>query len=128
MKQSRNTSQRQLVRDLLEGNFSHPTADEIYELARKANPSISRGTVYRNLNLLADSGEILRLNMPIGPDHYDSRTHPHYHFLCRCCGRVIDTGLPYDSSLNLAAPELPGCKTESHRLILIGLCPQCNKT
>lgn len=58
MKQSRNTSQRQLVRDLLEGNFSHPTADEIYELARKANPSISRGTVYRNLNLLADSGEI----------------------------------------------------------------------
>jgi len=61
----------------MENNYSHPTADEVYEMARKGNPNISRGTVYRNLNLLAENGEIARLNMPIGPDHYDCQT-PHH--------------------------------------------------
>lgn len=127
MKQTRNTPQRQLIRGLMEGNRTHPTADEIYELARRKNPTISRGTVYRNLNLLSESGEIRRLSMPVGPDHYDSQMQNHYHFLCRCCNRVFDTGLPYDDQLNLVTPGIPGCKTEWHRLILVGLCPECNQ-
>lgn len=127
MKQTRNTLQRQLIRDLLAGSNTHPTADQVYELARETCPSISRGTVYRNLNLLAESGEILRLSMPVGPDHYDGLTENHYHFLCRCCNRVVDTGLPYDDALNREAPGLPGFKTEWHKLVLVGLCPECSR-
>lgn len=127
MKQIRNTSQRRLIRELLESNYTHPTADEVYELARSKNPSISRGTVYRNLNFMADNGEILRLRMPFGPDHYDSCTQNHYHFLCRSCNKVIDSELGYYDALNLAAPGTEGCKIETHRLILIGLCPDCDK-
>ena len=52
MKQSRNTQQRNLIRELLDNNYDHLTADEIYEIIRKKNPTISRGTVYRNLNVL----------------------------------------------------------------------------
>lgn len=127
MKQVRNTPQRNLIRELLEYNYSHPTADEIYELARKENPSISRGTVYRNLNFLAENEEITRLRMPLGPDHYDFQTQNHYHFLCRRCNCVIDAQIPYDNALNLETASIPGCKTEWHRLILVGLCPNCNK-
>ncbi|MEG2453555.1 MAG: transcriptional repressor [Clostridia bacterium] len=35
------------------------------------NQTISRGTVYRNLNLLVDNNEIARLRMSIGANHFD---------------------------------------------------------
>ena len=124
MKQSRNTQQRNLIRELLDNNYDHLTADEIYEIIRKKNPTISRGTVYRNLNVLSDSGEIRKLTMPTGPDHYDCMRETHYHFLCSECNCVLDVDLEYNSALNEVTP--PGCKTEYHSLVLIGLCPKCN--
>ena len=128
MKQSRrNTSQRQLIRQLLTDNITHPTADEVYELARKTNPTISRGTVYRNLNLLADEGEIARLMMPMGADHYDSETNRHYHFLCRKCNKLMDTTLPYYDKFNDNSFLPKGCQAEWHRLVFVGLCPDCSK-
>lgn len=127
MKQSRNTQQRQLVQELLENNYEHPTADEVYELARKKNPKISRGTVYRNLNALVKKGNLLKVALPVGPDHFDFETHKHYHFLCRSCNRVLNADLPYNEKLNEATASIPGCKTEGHRLVLVGLCPDCNK-
>lgn len=126
MNQTRNTKQRQLVRDLLCDNYDHPTADEVYDLARRQSPSISRGTVYRNLNLLAESGEISRVKMPIGPDRYDCVTSRHYHFLCRACQCVLDTGIPYQKDLPSALAGLPGCTIENHSLLLMGLCPHCS--
>lgn len=127
MKQLRNTAQRKLVKDLVIEDRHHPCADEIYEEARLLDPHISRGTVYRNLNVLAQQGIIRRLSMPVGPDHFDSRTDYHYHFCCRNCYGVVDTGLPYNPQLNQSAPDLPGYKIEWHRLVLVGLCPKCQK-
>lgn len=127
MKQLRNTKQRELVLNLLKEDHSHPTADEVYELARKQDPKISRGTVYRNLNLLADTGEIRRLSMTDGPVHYDTDKSQHYHFLCRKCNRVFDTPIPYHDYLNQTPESMKGFKTEWHRLMLVGLCPDCVK-
>lgn len=122
---TRNTPQRRLVLSLMEGNYAHPTADEIYELAREKAPNISRGTVYRNLNYLADEGAIRKLPMPSGPDHYDCVDDEHYHFLCRKCHRVFDTPLEYGQVLDGIVPDMPGFDIESHRVILVGLCPDC---
>ena len=55
--QRRNTRQRKLVLDAVRQSYNHPTADEIYNVVRAQDDKISRGTVYRNLNLLADAGE-----------------------------------------------------------------------
>lgn len=126
MKQTRNTPQKQLVRNLLINNNDHPTAEEVFIKARKKNSKISRATVYRNLNLLADSGEIRRLHMPLGSDHYDFRTDNHYHFLCKNCYKVLDAQIPYNEELNRVIPSIDGCKTEWHKLILVGLCHECN--
>lgn len=127
MIQTRNTPQRKLVLEILQEKKNHPTADEVYEIAREREPKISRGTVYRNLNLLAEQGEIRKLPMPAGADHFDSITEKHYHFQCRVCGKVFDTALSYKGELNETPAALPGFKTEWHRLILVGLCPVCNK-
>lgn len=126
MKLERNTPQRQLIRDLLRDNYDHPTANEVYQMAKEYHPAISQGTVYRNLNLLAENGEICRLSMPVGPDHYDCQGGNHYHFVCRQCHKTFDTHIPYDSNLNLINLGTPGFKTEWHRFVLVGLCPACN--
>lgn len=62
--QRRNTKQRKLVLDAVRQSYNHPTADEIYNAVRAQDDKISRGTVYRNLNLLADAGEILSIKTP----------------------------------------------------------------
>ena len=127
--QNRNSAQRSLILDIMAGNKTHPTADEIYEEARKKDPHISRGTVYRNLNFLVDSKNILRISVPNGADHFDSTLEEHYHFYCENCGKVTDV------------PELDICKikeTESalsqqgysqikHKIVFEGLCPECSR-
>ena len=60
MKQQRNSRQRQLVLATVKEHTDHPTADEIYLEARMSDDKISRGTVYRNLNLLAQTGKSAR--------------------------------------------------------------------
>ena len=125
MSKPRNTQQKRLILELMADNHSHPTADELYELARLRAPHISPGTVYRNLNALDEAGELRRLSMPDGPDHFDCRLDDHYHFFCRRCRRVADTPLDYKEALNAPVPGMPGYVTEWHRLILVGLCPSC---
>lgn len=63
MKQQRNTRQRQLVLDVVRGRRDHPTAEQIYQSVREQDAHVSRGTVYRNLNLLCDNREIYRVVM-----------------------------------------------------------------
>ena len=69
MKYSR---QRQLIKDFLMTRKDHPTADVVYTNVRLQDPNISLGTVYRNLTQLADIGEIQRLRMGDGVDHFRS--------------------------------------------------------
>lgn len=121
----RNTKQRSLIMQIMERNIDHPTADEVYERARIRDTHISRGTVYRNLNGLAECGELRRISMPEGPDHYDSRIEEHYHFVCRGCNKVVDVELPYHGEFDDTPATLLGYCVEHHRLILVGLCPEC---
>ena len=74
--------QRESIINCLKGRKDHPTADMIYASVREEYPKISLGTVYRNLSLLVDQGEILRFSCGEGQDHYDADTSQHYHFVC----------------------------------------------
>lgn len=123
----RSTHQRRLVKEIVLRHSGHPIAEEVYEIAREQDPTISKGTVYRNLGVLADIGEIRHLPMPMGPDHFDFNLDNHYHFICRICYKVVDAELPYNSRLNETHPGMPGYRTEWHRLVLVGLCPDCEK-
>ena len=82
--------QRESIKEFLTGRTDHPTADFVYENMKQIYPNISLGTVYRNLSLLADLGEIQKLSSFGGADRFDARTAPHCHFMCTRCGRVMD--------------------------------------
>lgn len=125
--QTRLTQQRKLVLELARTSHGHPTADELYELAREKDPHISRGTVYRNLNYLADSGELRKVTLPEGPDRYDSNVIRHYHFHCRGCGHIFDLPASFYPDMSAAVRRMSaqGFITEDQRYLLLGLCPRC---
>ena len=64
--------------------------DDIYTQVKQLIPDISLGTVYRNLNLLADHKRITRLDIGDGVIHFDARIEPHFHMVCDECGTIQD--------------------------------------
>ena len=80
---TRNTIQRALVLEAVQSLHNHPTSADVYEVVRARHPNISRATVYRNLGVLANRGEVLRVEVPNGADRYDFLNKPHYHAKCR---------------------------------------------
>ena len=120
----RNTRQRQLVLDAVRAHHDHPTADEIYLSLREVDDHISRGTVYRNLNLLAQEGEIQAVHVR-GGDRFDLRCDRHAHIVCQECGCVTDAPLPYDATLDAELAAETGYALTSHVTTFRGLCPAC---
>ena len=124
MKYSR---QRAAIKDYLEHTLEHPTADTVYMQVRKEFPNISLGTVYRNLNLLADMGEVQKIPTPNGGDRFDGRTDFHYHVICSSCGDVSDLELSPEhiAKINQLANHHFNGQVHSHFMIFRGLCPHC---
>ncbi len=117
--------QRQAIIDYLCSTKEHPTAETVYTHVREQYPKVSLGTVYRNLNLLAEEGEILRLTCGDGSDRFDGNPMPHYHFLCKECGCVSDLPLePMDHINVLAGSGFPGV-IEGHTVLFHGSCSEC---
>ncbi|AVX19855.1 MAG: Fur family transcriptional regulator [Bacillota bacterium] len=127
MKQTRMTRQKKIILEVLRSTRSHPTADWIYMEARKQIPNLSLGTVYRNLNQLAEMGEILELNYGSSFSRFDGNPVPHYHLVCENCGRVYDLELPVMHQLETSAAAVSGAEIRGHRLEFYGICNHCKR-
>lgn len=123
----RKTIQREIVLKTLEEVPGHATADEIYQRIAEEYPNISRGTVYRNLNQLSESGEARRVEVPGGADRFEHKTQPHYHIRCRVCGRVFDVDMEYLDHLKEQIRDAHGFLIEGHDIMFRGICPDCRK-
>lgn len=123
---NRNTKQRQLILEVVQMHHDHPDAETIYQDVHKINSHISVGTVYRNLNLLSKQGLIKHIKVP-GTDRYDYQTHSHYHVLCTECGKLVDSPINYDNSVNQEVETKTGFKITKHRMFFEGICPECLK-
>lgn len=111
-------------------DLDHPTAAQVYEEVRKNYPQISLGTIYRNLNIMAEDGEIMRLPFSGSPDHFDQNPAEHYHIVCSHCGRIFDTdGIPQELLVELdeAVQDCTGVEVQSRRMIFYGICISCKK-
>lgn len=117
--------QREAIKDFLATRKDHPTADTVYLNVKEEFPNISLGTVYRNLTLLSDIGEILRLRVGDGVDHFDFTVDPHYHFICMSCGSVIDLEMDSIDSINDTAGAGFTGQVEGHVTYFYGTCNDC---
>ena len=124
---TRNTIQRTLVLEAVNRLRCHATADEIYAEIAKEHPHISRATVYRNLNLLAELGEIRKLEIPGAADRFDHRCHDHCHVRCETCGRVFDVDMEYVAGLEQNIRDAHGFAFSGYDILFRGICPECRK-
>ncbi len=123
----RMTQQRQMILDTIRESRCHPSADEVYAMVREKMPRISLGTVYRNLEILSELGEIQTLELSGTVKRYDWNPKKHYHIRCMLCGRVDDAPI---APLNDVENELHGATVFTiigHRLEFEGLCPKCSR-
>lgn len=120
----RNTQQREQVYAAVM-SLCHPTARAIYDTLSR-DSGISCGTVYRNLQILVENGEIALIETSDGIAHYDRKLHPHYHLYCRKCGGVYDTDIPYLEELDNKIRK-SGFVVMSHKLCFEGYCLSCSK-
>ena len=121
------TRQREVILEEIRRIKQHLSADEVYELVRKRLPRISLGTVYRNLDILAEIGELRKLELGGDLKRFDWDPTHHYHIRCMQCGRVDDAPI---APLNRIEDELYGATVYTiigHRLVFEGLCPKCTK-
>ncbi len=124
---NRQTKQREAILRLLRGTYSHPTADQIYDEVRKEIPSISKGTVYRNLKVLREMGLVSELNLNGTVSRFEAKQESHYHFRCEQCFRVFDVDEPTDKELDRKIARRTGFKISYHQLEFRGLCHDCQK-
>lgn len=124
-KQQRQTKQKESILYILRNTRSHPTADIIYEELRKQIPNISKGTVYRNLKLLIESGLVSDINLNDTISKYEIKQQTHYHLRCEKCNKVSDIEIPVDKYLNKRVAQKTGLKISSHQLEFRGICINC---
>lgn len=121
------SKQREMIKKFLMTRVDHPTADVVYMNVRQDNPNISLGTVYRNLTLLTEIGEINRIRVGDGVDHFDANTSPHYHFVCTECGCISDLEMNgIDHITETARAKFKG-KIRGHVTYFYGLCEECSR-
>ncbi len=122
--QTRMTRQRMVILEELKKVRTHPTADELYSMVRTKLPRISLGTVYRNLDFLAETGEIVKLESTGSIRRFDGDTSPHQHIRCTVCGRVGDV-VPMAPTPDVNTIHVDGFTVTRARVEYEGVCDAC---
>lgn len=122
----RNTVQKNLVLNAVRTLGNHATAEEIYKQVYSEYSSVSKATVYRNLNLLSEEGQIRRIEVPGEPDHFDHNTSDHYHIVCVKCSRIFDVDMDVIPDLAGMVRDKKGFRILSGEVVFKGICPDCN--
>ena len=121
----RMTRQRKSILEELRKTNNHPSADEIFGRVRQQMPRISLGTVYRNLEILSELGEIQTIETAGSLKRFDAIATNHYHIRCVNCDRLVDAPLEVSSGLENAVQAHTDFQILDHRVEFEGLCPEC---
>lgn len=120
---TRHTDQRRLVLGALKTMPGTPTAEDVWRAVRRVRPSIGLATVYRNLKLLKERGEILEVSGGPG-QRFAGFVVQRGVFRCQRCGEETVTEraeLPID-------PVVPdGARALGYEIAVTGLCVICRK-
>ncbi|MBI5189157.1 MAG: transcriptional repressor [Nitrospirae bacterium] len=119
------TPQRAAIMEYLDGNMSHPSADEIYTEVHKMYPMMSFATVYNTLDALKKQNMVWELSVDGDRRRYDPRTEPHDHLVCVDCRSIKDIG--HNGHKCPSGDELKGYMILREHVEYFGLCPKCQR-
>lgn len=105
----------------------HVTAEALYDMARKLDPTIGQATVFRTIKLLADAGLAKEACRDDGPRQYEHawRHEHHDHLMCVRCGALVEFRDQAVERAQKAVYARYGYAERGHRMELLGLCPEC---
>ncbi len=119
------TPQRLAVFDILNGNMSHPTADDVFNEIKKDYPTISFTTVYNILKSIKEVGGLQELSVDVQCKHFDPDTSNHHHVMCTKCNKIIDVIKDYTSALQLPKEVTESFNIKSFQVNFYGRCEDC---
>ena len=119
------TKQRQILVEVLDRKNWHPSAEELHKLVQRELPNISLGTIYRNLEQLAQKGAITVIEEAGAQRLYDGNPKPHYHVKCLQCGKVSDVPKKAVKWVQMPLVDMPKFTVTGHRIIFFGFCSKC---
>jgi Fur family peroxide stress response transcriptional regulator len=120
----RHSQKRQVILDHLYNTKSHPTAEWLYQEAKKTLPDLSLATIYRNLKQFEAVGLVKVVGNVDGKERYDADLSNHGHFICQDCYQIIDFELDNEQLLtNLTS--LSTVKIKRSEVMLYGTCSEC---
>ena len=119
------THQREIIFRTVCEMRSHPTPEAIYEMVRERIPSISLGTVYKNLKTFLDAGLLREVSPMHGSLRVDANTDDHHHLVCTECRTVIDLDKDDLEPARLLLPLPEGFVLKRCAVEFYGLCPRC---
>ena len=124
-KKTRNSETRNRIYEYLCGTTAHPSAYMIFKDMKPQIQSLSMGTVYNNIKHFEEKGMIINVVNVNGNARYDANTFDHIHFLCDCCGSVIDI-MDVDIDTVKSACSVKNTKISSIKIVLHGVCDTCS--
>lgn len=123
----RYSHQRERIFRAVVESCEHPTANMVYEQLKTDMPRLSLGTVYRNLNQLADAGRLKKIPLADGSCRFDKTKEAHSHIVCELCGSVADVHLPSFRAFEQAIEAETDFLLRSYDVVLRGVCRRCKQ-
>ena len=123
---TRYSKKRKAILSAIQSTDCHPSAEWVYQTLKPTHPDLSLGTVYRNLTFFQERGDLQSVGVVNGQERFDGVTDPHSHFVCNCCGAVIDLHeIKLDHEISRNASAQYGLIVERHELTFYGKCNTC---
>ncbi|MBR9986401.1 MAG: transcriptional repressor [Desulfosarcina sp.] len=120
------TPQRLAILKVLAESKGHPSVDSIYDQVRSRFPTTSLATIYKNVAVLRDLGQLLELGFSDDCNRYDgNKPYDHPHVVCTVCRKILDPDMSSLADMTQALTRETGFTITRHRLDFFGICPDC---
>ena len=124
----RYSKKREAILAAIRCTTCHRSAEWVYRQLKPRHPDLSLGTVYRNLAFFLERGQVKSVGVVQGQERFDAVVTPHSHFVCNCCGAVLDLpDIDLSGGLDGAVSRQYGLAVKRHELTFYGLCTSCSK-
>ena len=111
--------------EYIHDNESHLTAEEILKFVEARAPGVNKSTVYRTLELLEESGCVLKSEVDGHFIYHHAEEGNHHHLVCRSCGKSIDCHKDVFSEVTNALARQYGFQADLKHVMISGFCQEC---
>ena len=104
---------------------NHPSPEAIYERVRGDIPSISLGTVYKNIRAFMDAGLLREVSPHHGTLRLETNLEEHHHLVCTRCKTIVDLEEADLEPVRLKRQLPRGFRVDRYSVEFRGLCAAC---